>query len=122
MAYYDQNPVSYVSLDVDDTTQFGPETTTVTRVAAGFVAGDYHYWIHNYSTSPEFNSSSAVVTVSQCDASLSPIQVTQFSVANATGDASLDLWHVFNLSLTSSGTLSVTPVQTFVDGTEATIL
>jgi uncharacterized protein YfaP (DUF2135 family) len=122
MAFYDPDPVSYVSLDVDDTSSFGPETTTVTKVAAGFVAGDYHYWIHNYSTSPEFNVSSAVVTVSQCDANLTPVQVTQFSVANAGGDPALDLWHVFDFSLTSGGTLSITPVQIFLAGNESTIL
>jgi uncharacterized protein YfaP (DUF2135 family) len=122
MAFYDRDPVSYVSLDVDDTTSFGPETVTVTRLAAGFVAGDYHYWIHNYSTSPEFNGSSGVITVSQCDANLTPVQVTQLSIANASGDPALDLWHVFDFSLTSGGTLSITPVQTFLTGTSTTIL
>jgi hypothetical protein len=122
MAFYDPDPVSYVSLDVDDTSSFGPETTTVTRVAAGFVAGDYHYWIHNFSTTPDFDVSSAVVTVSQCDASLTPVQVTQFSVANAAGDPTLDLWHVFDFSLTSGGTLSMTPVQIFKAGNASTML
>jgi uncharacterized protein YfaP (DUF2135 family) len=122
MAYYNETPVSYVSLDVDDVTSFGPETTTVTKVLAGFVAGDYHYWIHNFSRTPEFNVSSAVVTVSQCDANLTPVQVTQFSVANASGDAALDLWHVFDFSLTSGGTLSITTVQTFLSGGDSTIL
>jgi uncharacterized protein YfaP (DUF2135 family) len=122
MVFFDRDPVTYVSLDVDDTTSFGPETTTVTRLAAGFVAGDYHYWIHNYSTSPEFNGSSAVVTVSQCNASLTPVQITQFSVANATGDPALDLWHVFDFALTSGGVLAITPVQTFADGDAGTVL
>ncbi len=122
MAFYAQNPVPYVSLDVDDVTSFGPETTTVTRETAGFVAGDYHFWIHNYSESPEFNGSSAVVTVSQCNASLTPVQVTQFSVANATGDAALDLWHVFDFSLTTGGVMTITPVQTFLAGSDSTIL
>jgi uncharacterized protein YfaP (DUF2135 family) len=122
MVYFDRDPVSYVSLDVDDVSSFGPETVTVTRVAAGFVAGEYHYWIHNFSNSPEFNGSSAVITVSQCDANLTPVQVTQFSVANASGDPTLDLWHVFDFSLTSGGTLSITPVQTFLAGFSTTVL
>ena len=122
LAYYASDPVTYASLDVDDTTSFGPETVTVGRVAAGFVAGDYHYWIHNFSLSPEFTGSNAVVTLSQCDASLTPVQIQQFAVANATGDPALDLWHVFDFSLTSTGSLTVTSVQTIVDGDELTQL
>ena len=122
LAYYNPDPVTYASLDVDDTSSFGPETVTVGRVAAGFVAGDYHYWIDNFSRSPEYTGSSAVVTLSQCDANLVPVQIQQFTVANATGDPALDLWHVFDFSLSSTGALTVTSVQTIVAGDQSTEL
>ena len=122
LAYYSTDPVSYASLDVDDTSSFGPETVTVGRVAAGFVAGDYHYWIDNFSRSPEYTGSNGIVTLSQCDANLTPVQLQQFAVASATGDPTLDLWHVFDFSVTSTGALTVTSVQTIVEGNSQTVL
>ena len=92
------------------------------RVAAGFVAGDYHYWIDNFSRSPEYTGSNGIVTLSQCDANLTPVQLQQFAVANATGDPTLDLWHVFDFSLSSTGALTVTSVQTIVEGDSQTVL
>ena len=121
LAYYATDPVSYASLDVDDTSSFGPETVTVGRVPAGFVAGDYHYWIDNFSRT-EYTGSNGIVTLSQCDANLTPVQLQQFAVASATGDPTLDLWHVFDFSVTSTGALTVTSVQTIVEGNSQTVL
>ena len=53
----DPNPVAYASLDVDDRKSSGPETVTVSHDPSTglFVAGDYRYWVHNFSIPPEFN-------------------------------------------------------------------
>lgn len=106
--YASRTPVSYVALDVDDVTSFGPETISIGQVAGAFVPGTYNYYIHNYSQSPAFNTSNAVVTVFSRGA-----QVAQFPVSAATGTASLLYWSVCNLDLTAAGVLTVTPVQQF---------
>jgi hypothetical protein len=108
--YGNRTPVPFVSLDVDDVTAFGPETITVAQVSGAFVAGTYNYYVHNYSTTPEFNVSSAVVTVFASGA-----QVAQYNVASATGSPTLDYWSVFGFTLTPSGAgASIAPVQQFV--------
>ena len=49
----------YAMLDIDDTQSFGPETVTIYELKPG----EYHYYVHNYSTSPEITTSNAVVQV-----------------------------------------------------------
>jgi len=55
--YADSPP--YVILDIDDRTGFGPETTTIYDLQPG----EYHYYIHNFSESPEITTSNAVVQI-----------------------------------------------------------
>lgn len=108
--YSDQNPVPYASLDVDDTSSFGPETTTVSTVSGNFVPGEYRFYVHNYSNTPEFDVSQAVVSVFQ-----GGVQVAQFNVGSAAGNPALDIWHVFNFTLqaTPTGNGSIAPVMQF---------
>ena len=114
----DPNPVPYASLDVDDRTSSGPETVTVSHDPSTglFVAGDYRYWVHNFSIPPEFNVSSAVVAAFQCN-----VRLAQFSVNNATGNPALDVWRVFNFTLTSAGAITITPLQVFEAGSSGTV-
>ncbi|MFX7612968.1 carboxypeptidase regulator, partial [Acinetobacter baumannii] len=35
----------FINLDVDDTTSYGPEVITLSKL----MVGDYHYFVHNYS-------------------------------------------------------------------------
>ncbi len=49
----------YVLLDIDDVTSYGPETTTIYDL----FTGEYHYYIYNYSQSPEITTSGAVVQI-----------------------------------------------------------
>lgn len=106
--YANRTPVGYVALDVDDTSAFGPETITVGQVAGAFIPGSYSYYIHNYSGSPAFDTSAAVVTLFSRGA-----QVGQFPVSAATGTASLRYWSVFAFDLTAAGAVTVTPQQQF---------
>jgi uncharacterized protein YfaP (DUF2135 family) len=55
--YADQEP--YVTLDHDITDGFGPETITVYRL----MAGTYHYYVYNWSESPDITTSSGVVQI-----------------------------------------------------------
>lgn len=119
IAYFDTAPVSYASLDVDDVTSFGPETVTIIKTTelGIFVEGDYHYWVHNFSTSPEFDVSSATVTVYK-----DSTQIAQFSVNGAGGSSADDLWHVFDLQLDAAGNVTIIPVQSFLPGDSGTVL
>jgi len=115
--YGNSNPVPFVNLDIDDTSAFGPETITVSQQSGAFVAGTYNYYVHNYSGSPGFDVSSAVVTVFAAGA-----QVAQYSVGAATGSPTSAYWSVFGFTLTPSGAgASIAPVQQFT-GTPPTLV
>jgi hypothetical protein len=105
----------YASLDVDDTTSFGPETITISRdpTTGLFAAGDYHYWVHNFSETPEFDVSDGRVTVNSGGA-----QLDSFAVPG--GAAGLDIWRVVNLQVDSAGNVTLTPIQTFTTGFDTT--
>ncbi|HAC15454.1 MAG TPA: hypothetical protein DCE78_05845 [Bacteroidetes bacterium] len=49
----------FVTLDVDDTDGFGPETVTIFQR----MNGTYHYYIYNYSGSPDITTSNAIVRI-----------------------------------------------------------
>ncbi|MCK9400839.1 MAG: PKD domain-containing protein [Bacteroidales bacterium] len=61
----------YAILDIDDQTSFGPETTTIYDLQPG----EYHYYIHNYSESPEITTSSAVVQIYNENGLLHTLQI-----------------------------------------------
>ncbi|MCX6233743.1 MAG: PKD domain-containing protein [Bacteroidetes bacterium] len=61
----------YAILDIDDVTSFGPETTTIYDL----YPGEYHYYIYNYSGSPEIITSSAVVQIFDDNGLLHTLQV-----------------------------------------------
>ncbi len=53
------NTPPYAILDIDDVTSYGPETTTIYELKPGL----YHYFIDNYSESPDITVSNAVVQI-----------------------------------------------------------
>jgi hypothetical protein len=109
------SPSPYATLDVDDILSFGPETITISRDATTgtFVAGEYRYWVHNFSTSPEFDVSDARVTVNSGGA-----QLDSFTVPS--GPASLDIWRVVNLNIDAAGNVTLTSIQSFATGFDTT--
>jgi Carboxypeptidase regulatory-like domain len=126
--YYDttsanhMQPVSYVSLDQDIKTGHGPETITIecTPPTGGqFVAGDYHYWVRDY-TGPTFLDSNAQVAICAVDSQGALTQIASYDVTAAAGYATnappYDLWHVVDFTLDANGTITRTDVQTFVPG------
>ena len=110
--------VEHAFLDLDDTNWGGPETITIRRASSGdFVAGEYHVWVHNYSNTPEFTGSGAVVTLFA-----NGEQIGQYSVADATGDPALDIWQVVNITVDAAGNVTHTSVQqVFAEGTDTTV-
>lgn len=110
--YSTPNPVPYVSLDLDDTNGFGPETVTVTTSGGNMVPGSYSYFVHNYSGTPAFNVSNGSVTVFQGGA-----QIGQFLVGGASGTPTNIYWSVFGFTLTATptGQIVISTVQTFTN-------
>jgi hypothetical protein len=108
-------PSPYATLDVDDRESNGPETVTIAKdpTTGQFVAGEYRYWVHNFSTTPEFDVSGARVTVNSGGSQLASLDVPG-------GGAGLDIWKVVNLNIDAAGNVSVTPVQSFDTGFSTT--
>ena len=109
------SPDPYARLDVDDVASFGPETVTIARdsTTGSFVAGEYRYWVHNFSTSPEFDVSNGRVTVNSGGA-----QLESYTVPG--GAVSLDIWRVVNLTIDASGNVTLNPIQSYAAGYDFT--
>jgi hypothetical protein len=113
--------VTYASLDHDDTASYGPETITIKpRSATGeFIPVIYTYWVHNYSGSPDFGVSNALVTIYK-----GGVQVAQYPVSAEPGacTTTLDLWRVFDLSIDAQGQMSIErDVRGFYDGDQSLV-
>jgi len=118
-AYFSaKNPVPHVFLDLDDTSSRGPETMTI-RPGAGdaFIPGEYRIWVHNFSGSPEFDASEARIILTAGGA-----QLAQYDVDVASGDPALGIWQVVNITVdTDGGVSAVSVVQTFAEGSSASV-
>ncbi len=117
--FADPNPVTYASLDHDDTTSFGPEVISIRPLPATgqLVPGEYRFWAQNFSTAPGFDVSNALVTVIQ-----SGREIGTFPVSGASGDPRLGIWQVVTLTVDAASNVTVTPVQQFQPGDDTTVL
>ena len=88
---YDENGNVIAELDVDDTTSFGPETTTIHDVG-----GSYEYYIHKFAGDGTVGSSGAVVKIYVDNALYATVEVP----TDITGD-----WQVCTIN---NGRVSVT--------------
>jgi hypothetical protein len=107
--YSDQGSLSlspYCSLDTDDTTSYGPEIVTVTKL----VAGVYRYSVHNYSTQSSFKmeSSGCVVNVVIPKSGI----IRRYDIP-ASNPANGNLWVVFELTVDSTGNIALADVNQF---------
>jgi uncharacterized protein YfaP (DUF2135 family) len=123
--FVDRTPVPHAGLDVDDTDAHGPETIEIRRLpatsAGTFVAGDYSYWVHDYSQTT-FAGSLASVSISAVDAAGALTQLAHYDIVNATGSPADLLWHVVRLAVDADGGVVRSDVQTFLSGNSATVL
>ncbi len=87
----------YAALDTDDTSSYGPEIVTGTRL----YPGRFQYWVFNYSddTSSGLRTSGASVQL-EVGGNLWQFNVTD--VASAGAD-STGWWHVFNMDVSEEG-------------------
>ena len=100
------NGERYADLDVDDTSSYGPETTTIYKLADGV----YNFYVQDYShlestTSDYLRNSQAVVRIYSSTNEL----LRTFNVPTSGGASTI--WHVFSLS-TQGEQYSIVPVNT----------
>jgi len=77
------------SLDLDDVTSYGPETTTICRGYAGI----FKFYVHHYSGSSTIPNSPTTVTVT----TMSGITQTWTAPADPNNVGDNNIWHVFNV-------------------------
>jgi hypothetical protein len=104
VVWYSPQPVSYARLDADDTASGGPEAISISMRNGAWVAGEYDLWVHNFSGSPEFAASGAVVTVFQGSEQIAQLQV---SAEPGVASNTLDIWRVANISIDGAGRVTV---------------
>ena len=121
--FVNRTPVSFVDLDSDDTTSFGPETITIRRSPAGtgqFVAGlpllgpqllDDHVRRVERDGRDLVRDTQGALTM-----------ISTYSIANATGSLTNGLWHVVNLTIDANGNVTRADIETLQTGNSKTIL
>ena len=102
---YDSAP--FAGLDVDDTSSYGPETITVTRLLSGM----YRYSVHNYSNRNSIGSTALGTSGAVVEVYRRGRLMNRFAVPSAPGN----LWTVFEMD--ANGT--VTPINQMSDANAA---
>jgi hypothetical protein len=109
IAYYNQGTFGedpYAALDTDDTSSYGPEIITGTRLYEGRFA----YWVHNYSMdeNESLQNSGAVVQLEATGRQWS------FEAIDVPDNAEVDFgwWHVFDM-VVAGGVVTIEPVMAF---------
>ncbi len=98
--YYQAKTTTGVSLDVDETSSYGPETSTISQ----FLPGIYRYSVHDFSNR---GSTTSTVMSSQSTALVKVFQgSTQIATFNVPTGQTGNLWTVFELDGTSK---TITP-------------
>ena len=91
----------YAWLDTDDTSSYGPEVITVTRLRPG----TYAYCVHNFSGQDEKPIEESNAEVSFLD--LRTARLYTFHVPSSNPDpVNLDVWHVFDFDVNANGDIT----------------
>jgi hypothetical protein len=103
-------------LDVDDTSSYGPETITcpATSTTTGLRAGVYRYSVHHFSGSSNIGTSGANVRLEFANGT-----VYNYTPPASGFTGSNNVWTVFELTVSSTGAISVAPVNTIRTGVSA---
>lgn len=95
----------YIALDVDDVTSYGPEVTTVTKLAK---SSTYRFYVHNYSNTFAPGQTGSPAKVELIIAGVPRV------FAPPSGEGSNGYWHVFDLATDASCGLTLTSRQVFL--------
>jgi len=107
--YYSARTQDVAVLDVDDTSSFGPETTTISPPSGRTTlrAGLYRYSVHHYSGSATIPTSGASVTLYVGG------RQQEFRPPAGSVGGSNTVWTVFELAVDAAGGITVYPVNTY---------
>ncbi|MEC0231204.1 S-layer homology domain-containing protein [Paenibacillus alba] len=104
------NELTYADLDLDDTSSYGPETTTIRKT----VDGKYRFYIHHFSGSSTLRTSGAEVKVFSGD---SATPVKSYVVPAGTGKELY--WAVFDMDVNGSNVTYTEVNQLFASEADA---
>lgn len=96
---YMYNNQRYADLDLDDTSSYGPETTTIYKKSA---SGVYRYYIHDYSNRGSSNSTALANSGATVEVYVGSALMAKYKVPSGGGT----VWHVFDYE---AGTGTLTP-------------
>lgn len=103
--YSDKNSYSgnglEANLDVDDTTSYGPETTSVYQIDSGAI---YHFYVHDYSNRYSSNSTAMSLSGVQVRLYSGEVLVAVFNLPENRGGT---LWHVFSYNASTGEVFAV---------------
>jgi hypothetical protein len=99
----------FAELDVDDTSSFGPEVITISKL----IAGTYRYSVHHFGGALDFRTSPARVelTLNGSTTIYTP------PAPGATALGSKSVWQVFELVVDGGGNVTITPLNTYIPPT-----
>ncbi len=111
IAYYNDGTMTedpYAFLDTDDTSSFGPEIISGARL----YQGTYHYWVNNYSNddSAELHDTSQAVVRVEAGSQSAIFRAADVPMQGADPSG---WWHVFDMTVSAGGSVTITPVQRF---------
>jgi len=95
----------FVTLDVDDTDGYGPETTTITRLSPG----TYHFYIHQYSSVGDLKTSNAQVKIYSRQGTFQTVDVPDTGTGR--------YWYVATIDGSTGRVTLVNRIQSSVPGT-----
>jgi hypothetical protein len=121
-AYYLSKTHDVASLDVDDTSSYGPETITVSPPSGSSTLrpGVYRYSVHHYAGSGTIGTSGANVRLTR-------LTTTTTTTYNYTPSAALtfsgsnDVWTVFELTVDSAGAMYIAPVDSVYSSSASSV-
>lgn len=92
---YWNNGTKYADLDLDDTTSYGPETTTIRKQ----VNGTYTFYVHNYSGNGEDNTNTLAASGAKVEvyegSNTAPVKTYNIPAASNTSE----FWYVFDMKV-----------------------
>jgi len=96
----------YAGLDTDDTSSYGPEIMTITKL----LSGTYRYSVHNFSSQSDFRMENSNCVVNVVIPKTGTIRRYNIPTNNSTNG---NLWEVFELNVGTGSNVTLTDINQF---------
>jgi uncharacterized repeat protein (TIGR02543 family) len=114
--YYQNLSSTYANLDIDDRTSYGPETITVTDLAA---LGGFTYSVHNYTDKEAVSGDAAALNLANSGAVVKLYKGSSLlQTFNIPTNRAGTVWNVFSISSTGS----ISSINTFAYQSDPTLV